>query len=314
MSDVIAFVSQLAPAEEKQWIEKLAACLPDEALVRISDMTAVQKQNAKIAIVANPDPADILELPNLVWIHSVWAGVERLVSELEEGAFEIVRLIDPELARTMAEAVLAWSLYLHRDMPAYTAQQQSHIWNERPYIKASDRTIGILGLGTLGIAAAHLLTQFGFNVMGWSRSPKAIEGVETRSGPNGLADMVSKSDILVSLLPLTVQTQGLIDKKIFAQLPDQASFINFGRGAVVSTDDLVDALDKGPLSHAVLDVFEVEPLPIDSLLWDHQDITILPHISAPTDMDTASDIVSQNIRTYRDSGALPQTIERQRGY
>lgn len=314
MSEIIAFVSQLGAAEEKQWIEKLATRLPGETLVRISDMTLVQKQNTKIAIVANPDPADILDLPNLIWIHSVWAGVERLVSELEEGTFEIVRLVDPELARTMAEAVLSWSLYLHRDMPAYAAQQRSHVWNERPYIKASDRTVGILGLGTLGIASAHLLAQFGFSVMGWSRSSKVIEGIATRSGPDGLADIVSKSDILVSLLPLTVQTQGLIDKKIFDQLPDQAGFINFGRGAVVSTDDLVDALDKGSLSHAVLDVFKVEPLPIDSLLWDHQDITILPHISAPTDMDTASDIVSQNIRTYRDSGALPQTIDRQRGY
>ncbi len=314
MSDIIPFVSQLDMHEEQEWIEALSAHLPDEKIIRFANLDNSEKLNAKIAIVANPNPKEISELSNLTWIHSVWAGVERLVSELGNQPFEIVRLIDPELARTMAEAVLAWSLYLHRDMPEYAQQQRQRIWRELPYSKMSDRTVGVLGLGTLGSASAQLLAEIGFNVIGWSRSQKQIDNVETRSGEAGLIDVVSKSDILVNLLPLTDQTRGLINTSVLEMLPEKAGFINFGRGAVVVTDDLIDALDRERMSHAVLDVFEQEPLQNDNPLWDHNSITVLPHISAPTNMETASEIVAENIVFYRKKGILPQTVNRQRGY
>ncbi|MBL4907258.1 MAG: glyoxylate/hydroxypyruvate reductase A [Sneathiella sp.] len=314
MSEVIPFVSQLELKEEQEWIEVLSRQLPKERIVGFSALTAADKKDAKIAIVANPNPDEISQLPNLVWIHSVWAGVERLVGELGDQPFGIVRLIDPELARTMAEAVLAWSLYLHRDMPAYARQQKNRQWKEIPYRSVSNRTVGILGLGELGTAAAQLLAGIGFKVIGWSRSQKQVDNVITKSGEDGLAETVSRSDILVSLLPLTDQTRGLIDKSVFDNLPDQAGLINFGRGPVVAIEDLVRALDQGRLSHAVLDVFEQEPLPTESALWDHDAITVLPHISAPTNMKTASEIVARNIVLYRQKGILPVTVSRKLGY
>jgi len=314
MSLVIPFVGQVDKAEELGWIAALGAKLPEVRIAPLSELTDEIRQAAQIAIVANPRPDELAALPNLVWIHSVWAGVERMVSELSDRDFEITRLIDPELSRTMAEAVLAWVLYLHRDMPAYDRLQKEHIWKALPYRKPAQRTVGILGLGALGQGAAEILRQHNFSVIGWSRSKKNLPYIQTFDGAEGLKSVISHSDILVVLLPLTDQTRELIDASLFAVMPTGAGLINFARGAILQTDDLVDALDNGPLAHAVLDVFETEPLPADDPLWEHKDITILPHISAPTDMETASEIVAGNIRGYLETDEFPERVDRVRGY
>ncbi len=137
-------------------------------------MSAAEREAARIAIVANPDPAEVALLPNLAWIHSLWAGVERLVRDLGANGVPIVRLVDPELARTMAEAVLAWTYYLQRDMPAYRRQQEAGTWRPLAYRPPGATMVGILGLGTLGGAAAERLVGAGFKVAAWSRSPKVV--------------------------------------------------------------------------------------------------------------------------------------------
>ena len=147
-------------------------------------------------------------------------------------------MVDPELARTMAEAVLAWTLYLHRDMPAYLAQQQARQWRQLPYIPPSARRIGLLGLGVLGEAAARTLHRAGFTVQGWSRTAEAIDGLAglaTFSGSDGLTAMARQTDILVCLLPLTDQTRHLVDAALLQSMPAGSCLINFGRGALVST-------------------------------------------------------------------------------
>ncbi|GLQ06746.1 2-hydroxyacid dehydrogenase [Sneathiella chinensis] len=314
MHTPIPFVGQVSPEEERLWLSALSAALPEEQIVPLASLDEAQRDAARIAIVANPNPADLATLPNLEWIQSVWAGVERMLAELADRPFQIVRLVDPELARTMAEAVLAWTLYLHRDMPAYARQQKSRVWQERTYLKPSDKTVGILGVGNLGKQAAESLKGACFNVIGWSRSPKSLPGVETLSGAGGLHHLVSRSDIVVCLLPLTPETRGLIDQAVLGRFRKGSGFINFGRGAVVNADDLLAALDQGRLDHAVLDVFEQEPLPADHPFWDHPGVTVLPHISAPTDRETASRIVACNIGAFRQDGTLPETVDRKRGY
>ncbi|MEP3246683.1 MAG: glyoxylate/hydroxypyruvate reductase A [Sneathiella sp.] len=314
MKAPIPVTGQISKDEAGRWLQELSARLPDERLIWLDDISEADCQAAEIAIVANPDPNEIAKLTNLKWVHSVWAGVERLVADLGDQPFEIVRLIDPELARTMAEAVLSWCLYLHRDMPAYARLQRDHKWAELPYSKPSQKTVGVLGLGALGIAAAQLLKQFGFHVQGWSRTQKDLPGIETFQGPRGLEQMIGQSDLLVCLLPLTEGTRHLLDFDLLKKACPGASLINFGRGPVVVTDDLVTLLDQGPLDHAVLDVFDQEPLPENSLLWDHPKITILPHISAPTDVLTASDIVASNIKQYRRTGQLPPVVDKKFGY
>ncbi len=263
--------------------------------------------------MANPDPADIAALPGLVWVQSLWAGVERLV-----GAFDrpipIIRLVDREMARTMAEAVLAWTYYLQRDMPAYARQQRDRVWRPHPYRKPADTTVGLLGLGALGTAAAERLVTAGFRVAGWSRTPKALPGLDMAHGTDGLPAMLGRCDILVCLIPLTPETRGLVNAERLSALKPGAALINFARGPIVVTDDLIAALDRGHLAHAVLDVFDAEPLAADSPLWSHPGVTVLPHISGPTDLDSAAATVAANLEAYRRTGAPPRGVDAARGY
>lgn len=310
----IAFVSRSDAASEAVWIGALSAALPQETITSFSAMSDDEKQSAEIAIVANPDPEHIAALPNIKWVHSLWAGVERLVAELGPKAPPLVRLVDPELSRVMSEAVLAWGYYLQRDMPAYRTQQQHRVWQELEYRQPSEMTVGLIGLGELGAASARKLKDAGFNVIGWSRSMKSLTGIETVAGDEGLNTMLQHSDIVVCLVPLTEQTRGLLNASRFGTMKKGASLINFARGPIIVTDDLLDALDSGQLSHAVLDVFEVEPLPENSAFWGHEKVTVLPHISGPTSRESSARIVAGNIRNWRQNGTLPPTVDIQRGY
>ncbi len=314
MTSPIAYVSRATDEEEAKWVAMLSQAMPEETIVSVRQMTDDQHKAAEIAVVANPDPDDIGKLSGLKWIHSLWAGVERLVAELGPSTPPIVRLTDPELSRVMAEAVLAWTYYLHRDMPAYRQQQERRIWKDLDYRHPREVTVGLIGLGLLGTASAKRLQDAGFNVMGWSRSLKVQEGVETLSGEAGLDRLLAKSDIAVCLVPLTAQTRGLINARRLQRMKKGASIINFARGAVIVGDDLLESLDSGHIAHAVLDVFEKEPLDANSAFWTHPKITVLPHISAPTDPHSSAAIVAQNIRNWRLSGNLPATIDVQRGY
>ena len=314
MTSPIAYVSRAADDEETIWIETLSKAMPEEEIVSIRQMTATQRQAAEIAIVANPDPADIARLPRLKWIHSLWAGVERIVSELGPSAPPIVRLTDPELARVMGEAVLAWTYYLHRDMPAYRKHQEKRIWKDLEYRHPRDMTVGLIGLGLLGTEAAKRLRGAGFNVMGWSRALKDLEGVATVSGEAGLNELLATSDIAVCLVPLTAETRGIINRERLQRMKVGASIINFARGDIIVADDLLASLDSGHIAHAVLDVFETEPLDEGSPFWSHPSVTVLPHISAPTDRRSSAAIVAQNIRNWRTTGDLPATVDMQRGY
>ena len=296
------------------WQQAIASLLPEERIVPFADLQEDEKAAVEIAVVANPDPAEVAELPNLTWIHSLWAGVERLVAELGPKAPPIVRLVDPELGRTMAEAVLAWTYYIHRGMPTYRMQQQSAVWQPLPYVKPQDFTVGILGLGALGVKAAERLQEADFVVKGWSRSPKTCPGVETFAGNDGLEALLAASDVVICLVPLTSETRGLVDARRLAQFKPGASIINFARGPVIVEADLVEALDTGRLSHAVLDVFDTEPLPEQSPFWAHPKVTVLPHISGPTDRATAAANVAGNIRAYRASGKMPATVDPVLGY
>ncbi|MCA2375373.1 2-hydroxyacid dehydrogenase [Agrobacterium sp. 22-211-1] len=314
MSSPIAFVSRMNAETEAVWKHALRAAMPQEEILSFSELTNEQRRAVDFAIVANPDPADIAALPGLTWIHSLWAGVERLVLELGDKAPPIVRLKDPELSRVMAEAVLAWTYYLQRDMPAYRDNQQKTLWQEFDYRHPREMTVGLLGLGALGAAAAERLRHAGFNVAGWSRSAKAIGGVETLTGDDGLQTLLEKSDILVCLVPLTDATRGLLDAGRLAAMKNGAALINFARGAVIIAEDLIAALDSGRLSHAVLDVFEQEPLPVSSAFWQHPKVTVLPHISAPTSRESSARIVAGNVYTWRETGTLPETVDMARGY
>jgi len=311
----IVLIGSLSPQDEQSWLDALRSAMPEERVLPVTQVA--DPAEVELAIVANPDPAVVRRFSSLKWVQSLWAGVERLVDEPAFSHLPVVRMVDPELARTMAEAVLAWTLYLHRDMPAYLAQQRAKQWRQLAYVPPSRRKIGLLGLGTLGQAAARTLIAAGFPVQGWSRTGAPMPGLEDLpifSGRNGLDAMIRRTDILVCLLPLTAETRHLVDGALLERMPPGACLINFGRGGLIHVSDLVAALDAGRISHAVLDVFEREPLPHDSPLWQHPRVTVLPHISAETDPGTASLIVARNVQHWREDGRLPEAIDKLRGY
>ena len=310
--DPIVFVAR-NPAAWASWSGALRSAMPDETVLDAASLTPAQRDAVRLAIVADPDPVVLAALPSLEWVHSVWAGVERMVAELPE-TLPVVRLVDPALADTMSEAVLTAVLWQHRNGPAYRAAQDRAAWSPQPLVTAGERRVAVLGLGALGRAAARRLVRNGFAVSGWSRGAKPLDGVRTHNGPDGLRACLEDADIVVSLLPLTKETDGLFNDATFGTMKPGAAFVNFGRGGSVDEAALLRALDGGTLSHALLDVFAEEPLPPGHPFWARADITVWPHVSAPTNRETAAAIVAANVAGWRSTGQLPPTVDRSRGY
>jgi len=329
-NQVIAFISQLPIDQQYSWVKQLSKQLPNENIVLAKSLTKQQKEQCIIAIVANPAPEEVMQFIQLLWCQSLWAGVDGLVrafrplvsnnrdanksGKANNIDFKISRLIDPQLAQTMSEAVLTSTLYLHREMHIYQQQQNQAIWRQLGHKLATERTVGILGLGELGKTSALRLKSNGFNVIGWSLSEKKINGLCCLSGEQGLKEFAQQSDIVVCLLPLTSDTRHLIDQGFLQELSAQACIINFARGGIINNDHLLSFLRENPRSHAILDVFDQEPLATESEFWRHGQITVLPHISAPTNRLTASIIVADNINHYRATGQLPICIDLVKGY
>ncbi len=314
MKSIVPFISNLSRSEVDQWVKVLKKKLKGTEVVKFSSLKQSDYKKVEVAIVANRNPKEIKKLTNLKWIQSIWVGVENLVESFKGESMKIVRLIDPEMSRTMAEAVLSWVLYLHRDMYFYRVQQNKSVWKALSYVKPSKKVVSFIGLGQLGSASANKLLENGFKVCGWSRSKKSIKNIKSFTGYLGLKKMLGQTDILVCLIPLTQNTKYILNNKTLSYLKKGACVINFARGAIINTKDLLKYLNSGRIHHVVLDVFEKEPLPKKSILWKHKKVTILPHISANTDLDTASDIVAKNIKIYQLKKKIPKSIDLVRGY
>lgn len=311
---IVPFVHGLSDADKRLWISSISDAMPAIDIRPLADLSASERANAEVAIVANPDPADLAALPNLKWVQSLWAGVERLLQSMPDPSVEIVRLIDPQLAITMSEAALAWTLYLHRDMPRYARQQVQANWQQHLLPIAAQCRVSVLGLGQLGQTAALRLVANGFDVRGWSRNQKTLEGVQTDCGPEGMSRVLSQTDILIMLLPSTPATRNLLDGSALDRLPKGAQVINFARSDIIDTKALTKRLSSGQIKHAVLDVFAQEPLPPSDPLWAHPSLTVLPHISAPTNHETAAAIVAEHLKRWFDHGAMPTPVSRRDGY
>ena len=309
----ILLVGEFSGEEYAQWRERLVACLPGETLYVADEQ--YDAASIEIALVANPPAGSLAGLKNLRLIQSLWAGVDRLLSDptLPENV-PIVRLVDPNLTQAMRECALACVMVLHRQLPAYARQQAGREWKKLPQPLAQERRVGILGLGELGRAVAQALASLGFDVAGWSAGPRRVEGVESWSGAGGLARLLQRTDILVNLLPLTPQTSGILNAQLFASLPRGAAVINLARGGHLNEKDLLDALASGQLSHAILDVFREEPLSPQHPFWSHPRISVLPHVAAVTEVNTAAKIAAENIKAFR-AGRMPgPLVDRAKGY
>ena len=277
------------------WVPALKRHLEGREIRLWPDLGEVQ--DIEYALVWDPPPGLLASLPNLKAIFSVGAGVDHIAADPERPKhLPVIRMVEEGLTAGMTEYVVMQVLYHHRDMLAYRHQAAEKIWREIPAVPAHQRRIGILGLGVLGQDAARMLVRFGFDVAGWSRTPKEIEGVTCFHGPEGLDQMLARTDILVCLLPLTPATRGSLNGELFAKLPRGACLINVGRGGHQVERDLLEALDSGQLREATLDVFEEEPLPADSPLWSHPQVIVTPHIASMTMPETAAKAVGENIK------------------
>jgi glyoxylate/hydroxypyruvate reductase len=255
-------------------------------------------------------------LPRLKAIFSLGAGVDGFLRDREfPRHLPVVRFVDETLQREMAQYVTMHSLIIHRQQRAFDAAQKECTWHQRMLTRPSREVrIGILGLGDIGAVTAERLLMFDFQVFGWSRTRKAVKGVTSFAGPSELAQFLSRCDIMVCMLPLTPETEGILNAKLFAGLPQGAWVMNVGRGGHCNEQDLIAALDSGRLAGAVLDVFQTEPLPADNPLWTHPKVTVTPHIAGITDPRNAAEFVVDCVIRAEGGAPFRNVVDLTKGY
>ena len=260
-------------------------------------------------------PGELIQaLPNLEVVFSVGAGVDQFdLSQLPERV-ALVRMIEPGLTDGMVEYALFATLALHRQMLDYRQAQQEARWAPIRLVPAQARRVGVMGLGHLGRTVLQALKGLGFPLVGWSRSPHVLDGVECFAGDEGLADFLAQCDILICLLPLTAETRGILCCRTFEALPAGAGLINVGRGGHLVEADLLEALESGRLSGAVIDVLNEEPAGPAHPFWRHPRILLTPHIAGMTHPQSAGRVLLENIRRHQAGQAMIGQVERQRGY
>ena len=307
----LVFACQDVPAAP--WIDALRKELPDTEIHVWPDTG--DPEQVEFALIWGPHAGAMKQFPNLKAMISLGAGVDHILEQVDRPLHvPVARLVDPGLKVGMVEYVLYHVLRFHRRMPDYEQQQQKQLWIERFQTLPSDRRIGILGLGEIGIACAEALVSLGFDVIGWSRTKKDVLKVGCFYGDEALKAFLGQTEILICLLPLTPETHGILNAVNLATLPAGAHLINVGRGAHVVEEDLLKALENGHISGAALDVFQTEPLPRGNPLWDHPNVTVTPHIAALTLPATAAPVIGDIVRAASAGGEIPHIVDANRGY
>ena len=271
------------------------------------------------AVVWKHEAGVLAGLPNLRLVVSTGAGVDHIFADEDLPDVPILRVVAENLATHMAEYVVWRVMDHHRQGATYRAQQAGKVWREPPQPTAAAVTVGIMGLGQLGRVAAKALLALGFTVNGWTRTPRAVEGVTTFHGGDGLRAFLAATDILVVLLPYTPATEGIVDYDLLRGLRRDnalggAVFINAGRGRLQKEKDILRALDDGTLKEASLDVFEEEPLPRTSPLWAHPRVFVTPHAAATSDPEHLAPLMLEQIARFERGEPLDNLVDRQAGY
>lgn len=296
------------------WREAILGKFPD-ATFDIWPDDVVDKASYDYAIVWRPSVGELKTYPNLKGILSLGAGVDGILMDTElPDNIPVVRLVDRCLTEGMSEYVLYWVIHYHRRMGVYLNWSSNGIWKQMRQTDTRDKKVGFLGIGELGSDAARKVAALGFDVAGWSRTEKKIDGITSYYGADGLMPFLNRTEILIILLPLTDATKGIINKETLAALPEGASIINCARGAHVVDEDLIAALDSGHINAATLDVFHVEPLPSDHPYWVHPKVTVTPHIASLTVPSSAADWMEENINLIEAGKPPLNTVDVKKGY
>lgn len=305
----------LAPLSRQSsgWRERFATEMPELEVRMWPD--AGNRDDIEVVACPRMPAGQMNTFPNLKLIIALTAGTEGVLNDPAlPSDVPITRVGDPGGDVMMDEATLLHVLRHHRNLPEYQIAQQRGEWLTLPVLLPSERRVGVMGLGPIGLSAAKVLADFGFRVAGWARRPRSIEGIEVFAGREQLGAFLARSEIVVNLLPLTPETKGILCEETFAQMPQGASIVNLGRGGHVVEGDLVAALDRGHLAAATLDVFSVEPLPKESALWQNPRITITPHCARRIDTLDLVPRICEAVRRLRAGQPQEQPVDRARGY
>lgn len=261
-----------------------------------------------VAVFTAPQASQLDQIDGLEWAHCTYAGVE---AALDLTQTPIARLIDPELGRNMAQSALSACLAYAQNLQHYRQDQRMQRWSPRDQKRPAQIQVLILGAGEMARACAQTLKNHGFKVATFSRRAKALPWPHFSSlGP----EVLSGANVLMNLLPSTPDTQGIVNSNLMANLPTDSQIINFGRGDAVVEPDLLNWLEAHAEASALLDVFDIEPLPDSHVYWTHPQVEIWPHVSAQTNVASAAQVIHEAIQHWQQTGQTPALVNRERGY
>jgi len=307
----------LSSMKSEQWTEPLRAACAQAGVAAQFELWDGRRIDARYAVVWLPPPELFAVETGLRAVFNAGAGVERLLAMPGlPPNLPILRLVDAGMAPKMAEYVCFYIARITRGLDRFGGPDALRDWNaDRP--RGTPPAVGVLGLGAIGAQIARAAQLFGYRVRGWSRTPKAVDGVESFAGAARLTEFLAGTQILVDALPLTGETRNLLDRTRLSQLPRGAHLINVGRGETIVDEDLLALLDQGHLASAVLDVFRAEPLPAEHRYWHHPRVTVTPHLSGPTPREPAAQQIAAAIAALERGAAassLAGYVDRSRGY
>ena len=300
----------VAQTKAAPWEEGFRALLPG---AQVSTWKAGDPQ-ADYAIVWSPPQAFLDEQPGLKAMFNIGAGVDAIMKLRLPPQTQVVRLDDAGMSVQMAEYVCHAVIRHFREFDGYEADVKAGQWSYRKPRDRQDFSIGVMGLGVLGERVARALRVFDFPVHGWSRTPKAIEGVVTHSGEAGFDTFLSNCRVLVNLLPLTPDTRDILNRDTLGRLKPDAYLINVARGAHLVEADLLALLESGQMAGATLDVFRTEPLPAGHPFWNHPQITVTPHTSARTLREESIAQIVGKMQALQRGEPINGVVDHQRGY
>ena len=295
------------------WVPAIRARLPEMEVRVWPDLG--DPDEIEYTLIWKPPAGLLAGFKNLKAIFSLGAGIDHLASDPKlPPQVPVVRMVERGLTSGMTEYVVMQTLFHHRRMLDYRDQQACETWKILPFVPAWKRRVGIMGLGVLGSDAAEKLATLRLDVAGWSRSPKALDGIDCYHGSEGLEDFLARTEILVCLVPLTDETRGILNAETFAKLPAGACIINAGRGGHLVEEDLLAALESGHIDSASLDVFHDEPLPAGHPFWQHPRVVVTPHVASITVPETAIESLAANVERMEAGLPLENVVDFKRGY
>lgn len=296
--------------DAKPWAEKIA----QSELVSKVHVWPTEEDLSKVEALFVWKPLDagvVGRLPNLKWVSSLGAGVDHLVGDHQiPSDVPITRIVDPNLTRDMTNYCIMGVMMHQRSMDEHYENQQKAVWNRLAY---QHLKVGVMGLGELGGHFAEHLAILGFEVYGFSRTQKSINGVKCYQ-KGEMDSFLAPLDVLVNLLPVTPQTESILDADLFNRMKKGSYLINVARGNHLVEEDLIEALDTDQLSGALLDVFREEPLPEDHSFWSHPKIRITPHVASVSNPDSVIELLLDNTKRLIEGDSLINVIDRETGY